>query len=235
MPVEVLVILAGLVLAIMIALGVVYLRYTNSPAGRWRRRTLAMVVEQENRLRSARRQLAANDSVDSTKLRDQYLDRYLRGLPIEELARYPGIGPVTVSRLRDAGLTTVADCARVRLSGIQGIGPSRQEELKEAIRKARRDAESRFDAGASPGAVALAEEMKRRELNRQRRQREAEQDVRAAEATLAAMEEQVRIARGITFAGYVRGRKPEGLTDELMNRPIVEVAAELPAEVPAIP
>src|SRR5262249_48143810 len=160
MPVEVLVILAGLVAAVMIALAVLYFRYRSSPAGRWKRQALALVAEQEARLRAARRELAANQTVGSTKLRHEFLRRHPHALPVEELARYPGIGPVAVARLRDAGLTTVGDCDRVRLTGIQGIGPSRQTDLKEALRQARQDATSRFDAGACPEAAAYVEEVK---------------------------------------------------------------------------
>jgi uncharacterized tellurite resistance protein B-like protein len=220
MPVEVLVILAGLVATVMIAVGVMYLRYANSPAGQWKRGMLALVADQEARLRAARRELVSKDTVDSTKLRDEYLGRHLRSLPVEELARYPGIGPVTVARLRDAGLTTVADCARVRLSGIQGIGPSRQTDLKEALSKVRRDAASRFDAGACQEATAFAEEVKRREAERERRRRTAEQAISAAEAGLKTLEERARIARRITFVGHLRGRQPPEFAPELMNLPL---------------
>ena len=228
MPVEASYVLAGLLVAALIVLGVAHRRYASTPAAQWNRRVMHAMYEQQSRLNAARWRLAERPKDDSAKLKEVFLGHDLGGLAVEELARYPGIGPVTVSRLRDAGLATVADCSRVRLSGIQGIGPSRQAEIKEAIRKARRDAESRFDAGASPGAVAFAGEMKRRETDRQRQQVEAEHQVRTAEATLAAMEDQVRIARGITFIGYLRGRKPAGLSDELMSRPVVEVVVEAP-------
>jgi uncharacterized tellurite resistance protein B-like protein len=235
MPVEVFYVLAGLFVAALVVLGVAHLRYADTPAAQWKRRVIHAMHEQQSRLNAARWRLAEKPKDESAKLKEEFLGHDLGGLAVEELARYPGIGPATVSRLRDAGLTTVADCSRIRLSGIQGIGPSRQAELKEAIRNARRDAESRFDAGASPGAMALAGEMKRREVDRQRQQVEAEQQMRAAEATLAAMEDQVRIARRITFIGYLRGRKPAGLTGELLQRPIVDAVVEAPppAEVVA--
>jgi len=235
MPVEAFYVLAGLLMAALVVFGIAYLRYAGTPRARWKYRVMKAMREQQSRLNAARWRLAEKPRDDSAKLREEFFGHDLGGLAVEELARYPGIGPVTVSRLRDAGLTTVGDCARVRLSGIQGIGPSRQAELKQAIRSARRDAESRFDAGASRGAAAMAEEINRRHVDRQRQQIAAEGQVRAAEASLAAMDEQVRVARGVTFLRYLRGRKPDGLTDELMNRPIVEVAvaAAQPAEVQA--
>ncbi|HKB02257.1 MAG TPA: hypothetical protein VKD90_08560, partial [Gemmataceae bacterium] len=108
--------LVALVLAVALgALGVSYLRYAKSPAAVWKRCVYSAVAEQEARRRTARRRLAAAEA-DHHGLRQEYLDLQLRGLGLEELAKYPGIGPVTVARLREAGLTHVADCGRARLS-----------------------------------------------------------------------------------------------------------------------
>src|SRR5436309_12974239 len=145
---------AALVLVLLLAvalllLTLLYIRYRNTPAARWKARVRAAVAEQEARRRRARKELVAAD-LDDRELRREFLDRQLEGVAVEELAKYSGIGPVTVSRLRDAGLTTVAACVRGRLSGVPGIGPVRESDLKDALKKVRREAESRFDAGASP-------------------------------------------------------------------------------------
>ena len=108
-----------------------YRRYANGPAAVWKRRVRAAVAEQQARLRIARQELAAAADADAGGLREEHLALQLRGLGVEELAKYPGIGPVTVARLREAGLTNVADCGRARLTAVAGIGPSRQADLKE--------------------------------------------------------------------------------------------------------
>src|SRR3954447_11621686 len=201
-----------LVLAVTsLVLVVLYIRYRNTPAARWKARVRAAVADQEAHRRRARRELAALDAdPEDLELRKEFLDRQLEGVAVEELAKYPGIGPVTVSRLRDAGLTTVAACVGGRRSGVPGIGPVRESDVKDALKKVRREAESRFDAGASPQAAAFAAERKRRHADRDRRRKEAEAEVRRAEAALAGLSDRARLADGVTFLGYLARRRPPG-------------------------
>src|SRR5207244_10742838 len=107
------------------------IRYRNTPAARWKARVRAAVAEQEVHRRRARRELAAlNADAEDRELRKEFLDRQLEGVAVEELAKYPGIGPVTVSRLREAGLTTVAGCGRARRATVPGIGADREPRLR---------------------------------------------------------------------------------------------------------
>ena len=115
-----------LVLAVTsLVLVVLYIRYRNTPAARWKARVRAAGRRSGGPTaggpggswpRSTRTRKTA-------ELRQEFLDRQLEEVAVEELAKYPGIGPVTVSRLREAGLTTVAACVRGRLSAVPGIGP----------------------------------------------------------------------------------------------------------------
>ena len=98
----------------------------------------------------------------------------------------------------------------------------RESDLKDALKKVRREAESRFDAGASPQAAAFAAERKRRQADRDRRRQEAEAEVRQAEAALAALGDRARLADGVTFFGYLARQRRPGLTTEVMARPLVE-------------
>jgi len=223
-------VLAVLLAAALLVLGLLYLRYRFTPAARWKARVRSALAEQEARRRRARRQLAeAGHDPDDHELRREFLDRQLQGVAVEELAKYPGIGPVTVSRLREAGLATVAACGRARLSAVPGIGRVREADLKDALKKIRREAESRFDAGASPQAAAFAAERKRRQADRDRRRQQAEAEVRQAEAALAALGDQARIARGVTFFGHLARRQPPGLTPEVMSGPPAAMLEPRPA------
>src|SRR5262245_62057738 len=213
----------------LVVVGVFYLRYARSPAAQWKRRVRAAVDRQRDRLRSAQRELAVIDRRLGTEhLRKEYLERYLGGLPVEELIKYPGIGPVTASRLRDAGLTHVPRVERARLGTIAGIGPSREQDIRKALRQVRREAESRFDAGACPEAVAFLEERKRREAQLGGQRAEAERAVHDAETAVAELAERARITRQITFFGHLFGRRPPGLSDELLAQPLT-VASPPPA------
>src|SRR5262245_26272116 len=201
----------------LVGLGVLYVRYSRSPAAQWKHRVRAAVGRQQDRLRSAQRELAVVDRrLGTESLRNDYFERHLGGLAVEELIKYPGIGPVTASRLRDAGLTHVPRVERARLGTIAGIGPSREQDIRKALRQVRREAESRFEAGACPEAVAFLEERKRREAQLGGQRAEAERAVHDAEAAVAELAERARIARQITFFGHLFGRRPPALTDELL-------------------
>src|SRR5947209_17982762 len=103
MPVAVYVLVVLLAVALLV-FGLLFVRYRNSPVGRWKAQVRAAVADHELRLRRARSELVAvNTDPEDRKLRNQFLNQQLEGVAVEELAKYPGIGPVTVSRLREAG------------------------------------------------------------------------------------------------------------------------------------
>ncbi|HEX3152734.1 MAG TPA: TerB family tellurite resistance protein [Gemmataceae bacterium] len=221
MKVAVILFFVGVAASGLITFVVYYLRYSSSPAAQWKRRVRAAVDEEQRRHDAARRTLVeAKRDPEDEHLRQEFLDRHLRSIAVEELARYPGIGPGTVSRLRDAGLATVAACNRVRLSSVPGIGRSREADLRDALRKVRREAESRFDAGACREAVAFTDEKKRRQAERVHHRQEAEAAIHSSEASLVALADRVKIADGVTFLGHLFGHDVPGLTQELLDAPL---------------
>jgi uncharacterized tellurite resistance protein B-like protein len=222
-------VLIVLAVVVPVAAGVLialYVRYRNTPAARWKQRIVAAAGKLEVQGRGGRLELARLDHAsDLRSLREEYLTRLLSGIAVEELVRFPGIGPVTASRARDAGLSNLASLTRAKPTAIPGVGPSRAKDLREAIRQLRGEAESRFDAGACPEAIAFAEERKRREAGRQHLREAAEQSIRSAQAGLAGMEELIRIAREVSFFGYLARRPVPALTEELMAKPMPVVGA----------
>jgi uncharacterized tellurite resistance protein B-like protein len=225
MPEIVLIVLALLVAVSTVALVTLYLRYVGTPAAQWKQRVRAAVESHENQIRAARADLARLDRADDIRLlRDKYLRRHLAGIAVEELIRFPGIGPVTVSKIRDAGLSNLDSLSRATLTAIAGIGPARANDLREAMRQLGRDAESRFDAGACAEAVAFAEERKQREADNQRRRQEAEQRMQSAKSALTALADVTRMAREVSFFGYLLRRESPGLTAEVMARPLPSVS-----------
>ena len=229
-----------IVLAILIAIGIVvlslfYVRFTATPEAQWARKVRAAAQEQNERINSARTDLSRLDrNDDARKLREEYLQRYLGGIAVEELIRFPGIGPATTSRVRDAGLTNLSALLRANLSVIPGIGPARGTELLKAIRQLRTEAESRFDAGACSEAVAFKEELKRHETNRQLQRRKAEHEIKMAERAIASFEEVRRVARNVSYFNFLRRLKPPELTDEFMSRPLTIPDEPLPEPTPVV-
>ncbi len=218
----------SLTFVLIAVLGFFYLRFRRTPARVWKARLLSLRTTLEEKLRSARRTIAEIDA-EPPGLRQEYLDRHLRGLSVDSLMGYPGIGPATVSRLKDEGITSIDATLKVRLEDIGGIGPSRGTELIKAVKQVRQDAVSRFDAGACPEAVAYAQELARRKAEGQQRRAAAETAVRTAEAGLAHLAERSRIAAGISFWGYLFGKPVRELTDSVMAE---SFDAPAPPELP---
>jgi uncharacterized tellurite resistance protein B-like protein len=218
----------ALIALIVAVFGFFYLRFLRTPARVWKGRLLSVRTTLEERLRSARRTIAEIDA-EPPNLRQEYLDRHLRGLSVDSLIGYPGIGPGTVSKLRDAGITSIDATLKVRLEDIGGIGPSRGTELIKAVKQVRQDAVSRFEAGACPEAVAYAQEVARRKAEGQQRRAAAEAAVRTAEVGLAHLAERSRVAAGISFWGYLTGKPVPGLTDSVMAE---SFDAPAPPELP---
>ena len=104
------VLLAAIALAV---LGYYYLRFRRTPARVWKGRLLSAKAGLEEKLRAARRTLADIDA-ETTAVRQEYLDRHLRGLSIDSLLGYPGIGPGTIGKLKDAGINSVDAALRVQ-------------------------------------------------------------------------------------------------------------------------
>lgn len=225
------VLLAATVLAI---LGIFYLRFRAAPARVWKGRLVSARTALDEKLRAARRTLADADA-EPPGLRQEYLNQLHRGLPIEKLIGYPGIGPGTVSKLREANFTSIEDAFRFPLVGIAGIGPTRAGDILKALQQIREDTVRRFDAGACPEATAFAQDLARRKAEAARRRAEAEADVRTAEADLQRLSARSLLADDVTFLSHVFRRPVPGLTDAVMAEPFDEPARprELPVALPA--
>src|SRR5205823_6294453 len=80
---------------------------------------------------------------------------YLGRRSIEELDAFSGIGPVTITRLRESGYESLADLYGVRLHA-HGLGRKRLDDVRTAARKLIAEARSRFAAGGCAEAQELA-------------------------------------------------------------------------------
>src|SRR5436190_173274 len=97
----------------------------------------------------------------AARLADELFRRHLQGIPLEQLAEYPGIGPATLDRLRQAGCRGVADVTAARIMHIEGVGPTRARDITAAIRALVQSARSRFEAGACTEAQEYRERLEK--------------------------------------------------------------------------
>src|SRR5262245_21382985 len=101
-----------LVLTAVTSILVFYVMFRRSDAGRWRHNVLsrlAAALQRQTRLRTDLRTAAREEDIAVASCRERALQNYLRTIPLSELDPYPGIGPVTIERLRAAGFRSVDD------------------------------------------------------------------------------------------------------------------------------
>src|SRR5947207_860192 len=70
-------------------------------------------------------------------LRQQAFHRHLAGISIAELEAYSGIGPATLTKLRDANFLTLADVSERGITAVPGLGQKRLADANKAVRDLR--------------------------------------------------------------------------------------------------
>src|ERR1700674_2901725 len=83
-----------------------YAQFLRWPPKLWRDDVLRMETAVRRRIAAERVQLQRSGVADTAQekaLSDQAFLSFLTGISVEQLDAYPGIGPATISKLRDAG------------------------------------------------------------------------------------------------------------------------------------
>src|SRR5437879_561794 len=169
MPIAIRVLLVLAFLAAAITPAVLVWRYRRWPPYVWKQLLCRRIVELSNGRLTLEREAAQGIEPAARRLADELFRRHLQDVPLEQLAEYPGIGPATLDRLRQAGCRRVADVTAARITNIEGIGPTRARDLAAAIRSLTQSVGSRFDAGACPEAHEYSERLDKLRADEQRR------------------------------------------------------------------
>src|SRR5437870_6125018 len=87
------------------------IRYRLSPAWKWREdvfRLGAAVRQGMEAERQALGQAGLQAAAQDQALRQEAFNGFIAGISVDQLDAYPGIGPATIARLRDTGLSDLA-------------------------------------------------------------------------------------------------------------------------------
>jgi tellurite resistance protein len=230
MKTAVVVLLVLIVVAPVIALGIMYWQYLSWPPRLWKRRVLRRVeslLRDRNQLRRA-----GNSANETDRLYNEYLRRHLQSISLHVLDKYPGIGPATVGRLVDGGYTRLSDISNARFESIPGIGPTRAAALSDAVRTLVQEARSRFEAGSCPEALEFRRRVEEVRAAEQEKAEARARELSATDVALKASEELHEIARGISFWTYLFHRDEAGVSDSVMARPLPVVVVPPPPPPP---
>jgi uncharacterized tellurite resistance protein B-like protein len=229
MPIVIRVLLVLALLAVVVTPAVLIWRYRRWPPYVWKQLLARRIVKLSDRRHALEREGAQGIDLAVRRLADEMIRCYLQGIPVEQLAEYPGIGPATVDRLREAGCRGVSDVTAARIANIEGIGRTRTRDLTAAVRSLTQAARSRFDAGACPEAREYRERMEKLRADEQGRALARTRELTALDAALQEAEKLNDVARHISLWSYLTNRDVPGLT-EVLSRPLPELR-----ELPPIP
>lgn len=206
---------------------VLLLRFQNSVAKQWAIRVLLLSRDAEKRARSANRALVRLKSMRDVKtraLREEAFTCNLRDVPVSELTAYPGIGPGTVSKLREAGLV---DLASLRGSSIviEGVGQKRLSDIEYAVGERIKKAQVDFDAGVGRHAQTLPGRLRDLMAQFDSLEANARRKAEAANAQFDSLDEMVECASKVTFWRWLRSMGREPLVPSvLLNAPLPALA-----------
>lgn len=212
---------------------VAFYRFTRSPEFRWRQQVAARFIQLVAQRSAAEYtfDLLDADVEALSELKIAFARTSLQ-VSVEALARYPGIGPMTITRLREANFNTVADVVGVKLASVPNLARPQQSALHQALEKMQREALARVASMNNPEAMRLAAEIEQQTRGQQEQRLAAEKQEALAEAGLVAINMKLRLAEQIRFTNFLMGTRPAGLSDAVMAEPILAVAAPLQVATP---
>lgn len=142
------------------------------------------------------------DDASDEVVRRQAFYKFLETIQIRALEAYPGIGPATISRLYEAGYTSLAAFNDSPLQ-VSGIGQKRLGEVKKAVHDLIKQARSRFESGACPEAHFLERQLLVLRSSRTLEGARAVARLEAAQSVVQQLEPLADLALQITLGKYV--------------------------------
>jgi hypothetical protein len=210
---------------------VLCLPYWRSPERAWRNKVMSACRAAQRQVQWEQAQiqrLSTERAAREQALGQEAFERFLATVTVAELDAYPGIGPATVDRLRQAGY---GNLARLRNGwiGIPGIGAKRRADVTDAVRQLTRETEKRFRAGTSPESNEL--EIRLQELRKTYAQLESRGRARAEGAgeVVRQLDGAVALARQISLWKYFWHDSHVVVPAELLQRPLPDLVSRLAA------
>ncbi len=221
MPTAVLIFVVITTIGSVATVVILHFRHLNSAEAVWSRRVL-------DRLRRHRVELDRlldpdrHDEVEERRgqLRDDWLSRYRRTIPVARLTSFPGIGPGTVDAIRLAGGRTLEDLVGFQFDDLPGVGPVKKQILVTAFRELMREARSEFDSGRCAEYREYQLRLSKAKATDRDEELRDEERIRELEKDCRVLRPMAEVARRVSFWRSLFGSPTPGLTEELMRRPL---------------
>jgi hypothetical protein len=224
--------LLALVPIAIVASGVfLCLPYLRSPEKCWRDSVLRAYQAARRQVQVEQAQLqrlSKNHQDENQSLSRKAFERFLSSISVNELEAYPGIGPATAGRLKQAGFNNLARLQNARIR-VSGLGQKRLADVYGAVRQLTRQAESRFQAGACPESQRLTGQLQQLELQYAELHCRANARVKGATDVIRQLDESVAVARQVTFWNYLWRDAHAVVPPELLHRALPDLLSAVTA------
>ena len=218
--------LFAFLLLAMIAVGVTaavfHLRFQQRPDKKWK----DQVFEELNRVRGLQAGFRLRpDRIDSDwkkatqALQKKLFARMLSAIQVEQLENYPGIGPATVDRLRQAGYQDIQRLHNVYIS-LASIGAKRQADINNAVGILARQAWDRFAGGGCAEAKEYARIVATRQTEIDAEKRRVRVSLKAAEQILLQLEQLAEEASVVTFWNFITSGDARLVRESVLEKPL---------------
>src|SRR5947207_10443506 len=195
------------ILYVVVHARILYRRFLRSPEKRWRDDVLRAMDAAHDRAvaeHEEMRRAGVEHEADDQAVRDHAFHSFLASISVTELDSYPGIGPVTIGKLRDAGYKNLAALHESAIE-IDGLGQKRLADVTHAVRDLVKQARSRFDAGACRQAQDLVIQLEVARASRREQGFHAQARHLAALKVMQELEARAQFAARIDTGSYLRG------------------------------
>jgi hypothetical protein len=220
---------AGPAVLLLVWSGYLYLKYACSSVKLWkdevlraeRRACCATRIEQDKL-----RELDARYRREEEAVRTRALLDHLATIPVGRLEEYPGIGPATVTRLREAGYRNLGQLRDFN-GHVQGLGHKRLMDVASATRDLIAQAQARLKSGTGEEAAELPLALQSLKARLENDRLGAQTRLQSARNLVRDLEHFIKAARGITFFRYYLGRRNPLVDPQTLAEPLPDLDAAL--------
>jgi tellurite resistance protein len=220
-----------LTLGCLSAWAFLYLPYCKTPEKRWANKVLRLIDEGGGRLKTEKwelQRMRTEAEKEKSRLTAQAFTSMIWAVRVDELEAFPGIGPATVSRLREAGFDNLARLTNAAIH-IHGLGAKRLADIHQAVQQLNHQARLRFDSGQCQEAATLKDELAEVEKRYQQQFSVGEARAERIERFLNSLHQPGQVAKSVTFVGYLGLRSKPNLPSRILENPLPDLEAALAA------
>lgn len=214
-------------LSVLVLWTILYILFCQNPEKKWRDKILLLMALAKRRTYQERHELSRLESErnqEQETIKDDAFSSFLNSIPVSQLEVFSGIGPVTVSKLENAGYSTLGSLQHARIA-IHGLGDKRLADIYHAVHELTRQAMSRFESAACQQAQDMIPRIK--ELSSRYKQLEilGAARLKAAEGVIDTLKPSYVVAKKLNLISFWSKNWGDLLSPDVLNKSLPDLNA----------